>query len=244
MKVVFVGTSDAFGAGGRRQSAIFVETAGGGLLLDCAPATTGGLTSLGIERSAIDAIAISHFHADHFAGLPQFLLAAGYEDRRREPLWILGPPGVEQRLHAAAEAMGYGLAGRDLPFPMHFVELATDRESEAGPARIQAFATHHQPDTRPHGLRVAADRRVLAYTGDTGWFDELPAHLRGADLAISECTFLDPTFEYHLDYETLASRADRFACGRLMLTHLGPDMSARRGQLDLETADDGTTLDV
>lgn len=244
MRVVFVGTSDAFGAGGRRQSAIFIETAAGNLLLDCAPATTSGLTSLGIERSTIAAIVISHFHGDHFAGLPQFLLAAGYEDRRREPLWIVGPPGVERRLHAVAEAMGYGLAGHDLPFPMHFVELATDRAIEAGPARIAAFATHHQAQTRPHGFRVAADRRTIAYTGDTGWFEDLPARLHGADLAISECTFFDSTFEYHLDYETLSARADRFACGRLLLTHLGPAMSERRGQLDLETADDGLTLDL
>ena len=244
MRVVFVGTSDAFGAGGRRQSAIFVETDRGGLLLDCAPATTSGLTSLGIDRSAVDAIVISHFHADHFAGLPQFLLAATYEDRRREPLWIAGPPGVQKRLHAIGDAIGYGLAGRDLPFPVHFVELATDREIEAGPARIAAFATHHQPETSPHGFRVAADRRTIAYTGDTGWFEDLPSRLRGADLAISECTFLDATFEYHLDYETLSARADRFACGRLLLTHLGPAMSERRGQLALDTADDGLTLDL
>ncbi len=244
MRVVFVGTSDAFGAGGRRQAAIFVDCAAGGLLLDCAPATTSGLARLGIERSAIDAIAVSHFHADHFAGLPQFILAAIHEDRRSAPLWIAGPPGVERRFHRVADAMGYGLSGRDLPFPLHFVELATDREIEVGAARIAAFATHHHPETSPHGLRVAADRLTIAYTGDTGWFDALPARLGGADLAISECTFFEPTFEYHLDYTTLAARADRFACGRLILTHLGPAMSERRGQLDLETADDGLALQV
>lgn len=244
MRVVFIGTSDAFGAGGRRQSAIFLEGETGGLLLDCAPATTSGLASLGIERSAIDAIAISHFHGDHFAGLPQFLLAATYEDRRREPLWIAGPPDVENRLRVLADATGFGLGGVDLPFPLHFVVLATDREVQVGPARVAAFATHHQPETSPHGFRVVADRRTIAYTGDTGWFEELPARVRGADLAISECTLFDSTFEYHLDYETLAARSDRFSCGRLLLTHLGPAMSERRGQLDLETADDGLTLDL
>ena len=244
MRVVFIGTSDAFGAGGRRQSAIFVEGETGGLLLDCAPATTSGLASLGIERSAIDAIAISHFHADHFAGLPQFLLAAIYEDRRREPLWIAGPPDIENRLHVLADAMGYGLGGVDLPFPLHFVELATDREVQAGPARLAAFATHHQADTKPHGFRVTTRDRTIAYTGDTGWFEDLPSRLQGADLAISECTFLESSFEYHLDYETLSARAGRFGCGRLLLTHLGPAMSERRGQLDLETADDGTTLEL
>lgn len=244
MNVVFVGTSDAFGAGGRRQAAIFVGCPGGGLLLDCAPTTASGLAALGIERGAIDAIALSHFHADHFAGVPQLLLAAVHEDRRRAPLVIAGPPGVEARVAAAAEAMGHGFAGRALPFPIRFVELPAGASADLGPARVTSFATRHQPESCPHGLRVAAGGRTLAYTGDTGWFDALPERLRGADLAVCECTFLEPTFEYHLDYATLAERADAFDCGRLVLTHLGPAMAERRGRLALETADDGLALGV
>src|SRR6476619_3651301 len=109
-RITFVGTSDAFGAGGRRQAAIFVETASGGLLLDCAPTTNSGLAALGIPRDAVDAIAISHFHADHFAGVPGFVLAAIYEDRRRHPLVVAGPSGVEGRVRSAADAIGQGLA--------------------------------------------------------------------------------------------------------------------------------------
>lgn len=244
MKVVFVGTSDAFGAGGRRQAAIFVETSAGGVLLDCAPTTGSGLVALGIERLAIDVIALSHFHADHFAGVPQLVLASAYEDRRRRPLVVAGPPGVEARVHAAADAIGYGLRGRALPFALRFVELPAERVADVGPARLAAFPVHHQADACPHGLRLEAAGRTIAYSGDTGWFDALPARLRGADLAISECTFHARTFEYHLDYETLAERARGFACERLVLTHLGPAMANRRGQLALETADDGLTLRI
>jgi ribonuclease BN (tRNA processing enzyme) len=244
VKVTFVGTSDAFGAGGRRQSAIFVEAAGGGVLLDCAPTTASGLVALGIERDAVDAIAISHFHADHFAGVPQLVLAALWEDRRRKPLVVAGPPGVEARVHAAAEAMGHRLAERALPFALRFVELAPEREVEVGPARLASFPVHHHPDSHPHGLRLAAGGRTLAYSGDTGWFDALPDRLRGADLAICECNFLEPVYDYHLDYATLAERARGFACGRLVLTHLGSEMAERRGRLAHETADDGMVVRV
>lgn len=244
MKVVFVGTSDAFGAGGRRQSAIHVETPTGVVLLDCAPTTATGLAALGLERDAIDAIALSHFHADHFAGVPQLLLAAVYEDQRRRPLVIAGPPGVEARVRAVAEAMGHGLADRTLPFSLSFVELPPGATADLGPARVTSFATRHQADSCPHGLRLEAGGRTIAYTGDTGWFDELPARLRGADLAICECTFFEPVFDLHLDYATLAERAESFACGRLVLTHLGPAMAERRGRLALETADDGLAIEV
>src|SRR5678815_1982261 len=107
-EVVFVGTSDAFGAGGRRQSAVLVRAPQGGVLLDCGGTTATGLTALGIEREEIDAILISHFHGDHFGGIPLLLLASLYEDQRRKPLVIAGPPGIERRVHQLASALGYG----------------------------------------------------------------------------------------------------------------------------------------
>lgn len=244
MNVTFVGTSDAFGAGGRRQAAIFVETASGGLLLDCAPTTGTGLVALGIARDAVDAIALSHFHADHFAGLPQFLLAAMYEDRRRHPLVVAGPRGVEARVRGAADAVGYSIEDRALPFPLRFVEIATGEHADLGPASATLFATRHQPESCPHGIRLRAGERTLVYSGDTGWFDGLAEHARGADLFVCECTFYETQIAEHLTYRSFAEQARGIDCGRLVLTHLGSEMAARRGQLAIETADDGMRLAV
>ncbi len=63
-EVIFVGTSDAFGAGGRRQSAILVRGPRGCMLMDCGATTNTGLADLGIDRNEIDIILISHFHSD------------------------------------------------------------------------------------------------------------------------------------------------------------------------------------
>ncbi len=243
-RVTFIGTSDAFGAGGRRQSAIFVEARGGGLLIDCAPTTCTGLAALGIPRGAIDAIAISHFHGDHFAGVPALLLAAIYEDQRRHALLIAGPPGIEVRVRAAADAMGYGLTGHELPFALRFLELPAGQLLDLGPARARSFPVHHQPDSCPHGLDVEVDGRRVVFSGDTGWFEDLPQHSRGADLFLCECTFHDPVIPEHMAYSELVTRAPRFACERLVLTHLGESMSALRGRLELETADDGLSIEL
>ena len=60
---------------------------------------------MGIERDEISTILISHYHGDHFMGIPQFLLAAIYEDKRRAPLHSAGPSGVEARIAAAGRTL-------------------------------------------------------------------------------------------------------------------------------------------
>lgn len=242
-EVVFVGTSNAFGAGGRRQSAILVRGRGG-VLLDCGTTTCTGLAALGIERDEIDAVVISHFHADHFGGLPLLLLAALYEDERRRPLAIAGPPGVEERVRRAAEALGHGLDHHTWSFPLRFHELEAGKPLDLGLARASAFPVHHQPDACPHGLTLETDSRRIVYTGDTGWFEGLLEQAKRADLFICECTFFERDFEYHLNYQDLLPRVADFECKRMILTHLGDDMAMRRGRLEVETADDGLVISL
>jgi ribonuclease BN (tRNA processing enzyme) len=240
--VVFIGTSDAFGAGGRRQSATLVRAPNGAFLLDCGMTTCTGLCDLGIERDEIDAILVSHFHADHFGGIPPFLLAALYEDQRKHPLRIAGPPGIQQWVHDLASAMGYAVEDRDWPFEITFDVLPIGVEIEVGPVRASAFQTFHQPHTVPHGIIAETASHRIAYSGDTGWFDEFPGMVNGSDLFICECTNHVDCFEYHLSHEVLVDRKSQFDCGRIILNHLGSQMAHRRGQCEFETADDGLTL--
>jgi ribonuclease BN (tRNA processing enzyme) len=241
-EVVFVGTSDAFGAGGRRQSALLVRAPQGGLLIDCGTTTATGLAALGIARGEIDAILISHFHGDHFGGIPALLLAALYEDARREPLLIAGPHGIERRVHQIAAAMGYAIEEREWTFPIEYVELAAGSDQAIGPASVRSFETRHQPHTNPHGVIVSAGSRRIGYSGDTGWFDGLPRCIAGVDLFVCECTYHDTGFEFHLNHQTLLAHKPEFDCGRMVLTHLGSEMSGRRGDAAFETADDGTVI--
>lgn len=240
--VVFIGTSDAFGAGGRRQSAVFVRAPNGGLLIDCGATTGSGMADLGIAREEIDTLLISHFHGDHFGGIPLLLLGALYEDERKAPLRIAGPPGIEARVRGLAAAMGHAIEGRDWSFALEFDELPIGRELEIGPARVRAFETHHNPDSIPHGMMIEIGSQQIAYSGDTGWFDDLPDQVNGADLFICECTYHTDTFEYHLNYEVLCEQHRRFDCNRFVITHLGDEMLPFRGACDIETADDGLRL--
>ena len=241
-EVVFVGTSDAFGAGGRRQSAAVLRTGSGSLLMDCGATTNSGLDSLGIPRNEIDVILVSHFHGDHFGGIPLFLLAAIYEDHRSEPLEIAGPPEIESRVRTLAAAMGHELGHHKPDFPLRFTEVTPGRNLEIGPATVRSFETRHQVEAHPHGYDIRCAGQRVVYSGDTGWFDKLPNEVSGADLFICECTYHTRELDFHLNYELLAERRDRFDCGQMILTHLGSEMIPYRGRTEIDTADDGLSV--
>ena len=241
-EVLFVGTSDAFGAGGRRQSAVLIRGERGTLLMDCGATTTMGLDELGVERNEVDTILVSHFHGDHFGGIPFFLLAALYEDQRKRPLVIAGPPDIEARVRHLADAMGYGLDGREIGFPLEFQEVPPGSNHEVGPATVNAFETRHQLEAHPHGYRINLGSRTVVYSGDTGWFPELPRLSAGADLFACECTLFESRLDFHLSLEQLLEHRKQFDVGRMMLTHLGTEMAERRGAVEFETADDGLRI--
>jgi ribonuclease BN (tRNA processing enzyme) len=242
MEVVMIGTSDAFGAGGRRQSAYLLRAPSGAVLLDCGQTTGTGMAALGISRDEVDTLVLSHFHADHFGGVPLFLLGALYEDSRSKPLRIAGPPGLENRIRAASRTLGHPIESQQWGFPVEFVELPAGAGVELGPVRARAFQTHHSPDSLPHGFVLSAGRHSVAYSGDTGWFDALPAEVNGSDLFLCECTQVDRNFEFHLSLEELATNRAAFDCGRMVLTHLGSEMRARSDYGGFEIADDDQIL--
>jgi ribonuclease BN (tRNA processing enzyme) len=241
-ELVCIGTSDAFGAGGRRQSAYLLRLDSGSILLDCGQTTLTGLSSSDVDREEIEAIVVSHFHADHFGGIPLFLLGSVYADERRNPLRIVGPPGIEARVHEAARALGHPIDGRTFEFPLSFEELPGGHAMELGGMKLRAFETFHTPDAHPHGLLIEGSGRQIAYSGDTGWFDELPEHVRGSDLFLCECTLDRQGFEYHLSLQELADRREDFDCGRIVLTHLGAEMRARTDYEGFDIADDDLVL--
>jgi ribonuclease BN (tRNA processing enzyme) len=241
-EVVCVGTSDAFGSGGRRQSAYLVRAPAGSVLVDCGTTTGTGLAALGIPREEIDAILVSHFHGDHFGGIPLFLLAALYQDSRHKPLRIAGPPEIEARVRRAAAALGHPIEGQDWSFPIVFQELVAGRRTAVGPVTARPFETLHTPEANPHGLALDVGERRVVYSGDTGWFDALPRHAAGADFFLCECTLVHRSFEYHLSLEELAASRGAFDCGRIALTHLGEEMRSLRDHEGFEIADDGLTV--
>jgi len=139
--------------------------------------------------------------------------------------------------------MGHGIEDREWTFPLHFTEVQSGQPQQIGPAHIDAFDTCHQIESHPQGYRVSLGSMTVAYSGDTGWFDDLPRLAAGTDLFICECTLHREKLDFHLNLDQLIENKRHFDCGRMVLTHLGSEMSQMRGEIAaFETADDGMRI--
>src|SRR5437763_8524523 len=104
MQLRFVGCGDALGSGGRSNTCFHVTGQGANFLIDCGASSLPALKRLDIAPDDIELILITHFHGDHFAGLPFLLLDAQFS-RRTRPLIVAGPEGIAARLSQVMEAL-------------------------------------------------------------------------------------------------------------------------------------------
>ncbi len=244
MQVSFLGTGDAFSASGRHQAGYLVSSPRSNFLLDCG---SGALTAMkrdGIDPGSIDLILLSHLHGDHFAGLPYLFLEYIFEQPRRRPLRIAGPPGTEERVHLLFAATYRELAARGLPFALEFTELLPNVAAEFGAVHVDPFRVPHQENEISLGMTVSADGKRILYSGDTGWTEELVQRSSGIDLFICECCYFETRLPFHLDYPRLAENQDRFGAKRMILTHLGREVHARSSEISIELATDGLRVQV
>ena len=94
---------DAFGSGGQFNTCFHLVGRHLNTLIDCGATSLVSMNKLAINRNAIETILITHFHADHIAGLPFFILEANYVLKRKTSLTIAGPPGLKSRYAALME---------------------------------------------------------------------------------------------------------------------------------------------
>jgi ribonuclease BN (tRNA processing enzyme) len=248
--VTFLGTGDAFGSGGRLQTCFHVRTRDIAFLIDCGATACLAMKRAGLTHADVDAVLLSHFHADHFAGLP-FLIIEGRVIGRASPLSIAGPAGLHERVREATEVLFPG-AGETMPrFPIEYLEYgdSTGAIITLGKhTRITTWPVTHAPATQPHALRIETGDRIIAYSGDTEWNPNLIDVARGADLFICEVSSFDGPTGIHLDYPTLLRHRSAFDCRRFVLTHMGDDVLDNAGAvaagLDATLAYDGLVITI
>jgi len=245
MHLQFVGCGDAFGSGGRFNTCFHLVGPGINALIDCGATSLVALNRLAIDRNAIDVIFISHFHADHAAGLPFFILEANYPLKRDRPLTIAGPPGLKSRFIRAMEANFPGTGSLELRFPLTLQELEIGRDNAVGKVRVTPFHVVHDERAGPClGFRFEVGGKVIAFSGDTEWTETLIDIGRDADLFICEAYTRDKPIATHMALAALEAHLSQIRPKRLVLTHMGEDMVKHQAELPFETAEDGKIVEL
>ena len=137
IELTFLGTSAAMPTPQRNLSSIALRFMGDILVFDAGEGTQRQLMTASISYMKIKYIFISHFHADHFLGLPGMIATMNMMERS-DPLTIFGPKGIKKRVEQALE-----LALMKLEFPIHYVELKEGKIVEEKNYSVHSFMLKH-----------------------------------------------------------------------------------------------------
>lgn len=243
MKLHILGCGDAFGSGGRNQSAYLFEADERLFLLDCGPTALLAMKRAAIDPGRLDAVFISHLHGDHFGGLPFLFIEFLYHTPRARPLHIAGPPNIEEKVRRLFHLTYGGSAAKELP-PLRFQILEPERLATVEGIGVLPFRVPHQTQEISLGLKIQFAGKQILFSGDSAWSELFIERARGVDLFLCECSFYEEGAGNHVRFIELANALPRLECRRLLLTHLGDEMLARRKELPVETAEDGMVIEI
>jgi ribonuclease BN (tRNA processing enzyme) len=244
MQLRFVGCGDALGSGGRFNTCFHVTGGRVNFLIDCGASSLPALKRLGIACDEIDLILITHFHGDHFGGLPFLLLDAQFT-RRTRPLVIAGPQGIASKLPALMEALFEHSSKTKQRFDLSVVALEPEQSRTFGEVTVTPYPVVHGESGGPFlAYRIEAESRIITYSADTEWTDRLIPAARGADLFIAEAYYYDRIVKNHLSLKALEAHLPEINAKRLVLTHMSDDMLARLDELPYTAAHDGMAVEL
>jgi ribonuclease BN (tRNA processing enzyme) len=237
MKLTVVGCSGSFPSAESACSSYLVEADGFRLLLDMGNGALGELQRH-IGLYDLDAIFLSHLHADHCIDMCGYFVARYYrhEGGRCPAIPVYAPDGAEQRLTTA-----YADTPSDKSMSEVFDFHALSSGSfDLGPFRVRTEKVCHPVEA--YGIRVEHGGKSLVYSGDTGVCDELDALAAGADLFLCEASFTygkEDIPGLHLNGREAGAHAARAGVGRLVLTHVPPWTDGERNLADARAVYDG-----
>ena len=218
LNITFLGVSAASVNPCSLTSALLVEGGDTSIMIDAGVGALRQLHRVHVDPEKIDAVLITHWHVDHFAGLPGLLKSR----KRTSRLSVYGPrPSILARAY---------LVGSLQSARVHFEEVTDNSFRDCGDIRVVAVPTDHDIVScgwvlteRVQGEQGAKRRIVIS--GDTRPSKAIGSAARGADLLVHEATYLDKHANrayahQHTTVAQAASLAAEACVGALALTHI------------------------
>lgn len=189
------------------------------LLFDCGPGIWRAIYHQGISMENIDHIFLTHFHVDHTSDLSPILLnrflLRGMETK---PLNIIGPPGLKSWFLKLSALIGDWVDD----MPLQLMEIPGNPFEVAG-YTIITHPTGHTENSICY--RVEKEKKTFFYSGDTDFNESIISLAKSSSLAILEASNTEETkIEGHLTPQLAIKIATRASVGKLLLTHMYPEV--------------------
>jgi ribonuclease BN (tRNA processing enzyme) len=215
----FIGVGEACDSAHGNTSALVVTNNGSRVLLDCGFSVPHYFFHDFADDPDLDYIWISHFHGDHFLGLPLLFLRLWQANRTR-PLPIVSQKGVAEKVKQSLELAFPGFE-KKLSFDLEFHVVEADKTTTIGGLSWSTARTRHSQYNL--GLLLDDGSKRLYFSGDGRPTEQVKELVQECDCIIHESfTFVDE-FPYHGSITSSIELAESVGTETLALTHLDRD---------------------
>lgn len=226
MELIALGCSGSAPAPDSPSSGYLLRSGQSQIVVDLGNGTLGPLQRW-VNPFDLDALLLTHLHPDHCCDVAPLTVYLRYHpdrprDATRRRLPVHAPQEAPSRLAALYAPDTAELAETDLSDVYEFLPPPVEGV-RIGPFDIRAIRMDHLCPT--WGLRIEAEGRVFAFTADTGPCEAITRLAAGADLLLSEASWLDTPDQptgMHLSGRQAGAAASEAGARRLLLTHYSP----------------------
>jgi ribonuclease BN (tRNA processing enzyme) len=196
------------------------------VLLDCGFTAAHQYWRYTKSPEELDALWVSHFHGDHFFGVPALLLRF-WEMKRRKLLTVLGQTGIEDIVRKTMD-LAYPNFMKKLTYSVEFIEMEPEKTVNAAGLTWRCAENAHSK--RDMALRIDDGKKSLFYSGDGQPTPATLALAQGCDLVIHEAFFVDEPDLGHNSVKGSIDFALRAKTPNLALVHMQRDIRRERYQ--------------
>jgi ribonuclease Z len=219
VKLVVLGSSCLIATEARRPTHLACLGSEHGLLIDCGVSPRGRLEDLGFDPDRIGDVFITHFHPDHAAGLPLFLMELCLQGRRA-PVRVHAGGATIRRIRKAMLMYGWRKLPGQFPLAYRSVKRGKNVSVLENPEfSVRSTPVVHVVPTLAVRVEILQTGKSFVYSADTEPSADLAALARDADLLIHEATGEGTG---HSSAAQAASVARDARVGRLLLIHTNP----------------------
>lgn len=232
MRIVVLGKSPSWQDAGGACSGYLVEGGGATVLLDCGPGVFAKLRQHA-EYERVDAIVLSHLHADHVLDLVTYASALRYGPREGRPR-LYAPPGAREQLALLCRGGAMAEDHVELAFELTIYDPA--QRLEIGELGLRFAPVPHFITC--NAIEVDEGAARLTFSADCGPNDALVDFARDTELLLAEATIREPAAG-HLTPRQAGEHAARARARSLVLTHISDELDADAALAEAAAAYDG-----